>query len=226
MKYNPQKHHRRSIRLKGYDYSQAGAYFITICTKDRQCLFGDIINGEMILNEMGKIAYDEWLKTPELRPNVSLDVFAIMPNHMHGIIVINDDNTGRGELHSPNNDIINESDPPNIELNRPNHIVHDRQHRGEFDSPNDIIYGGEFDSPLPGAQSSTPFRSPSNNIGAIVRGYKSSVTKQINLLNYGGSVWQRNYHEHIIRNERSYQRIYDYIIDNPKNWIDDRFYIK
>lgn len=193
MKYNPQIHHRRSIRLKGYDYSQAGAYFITICTKDRQRLFGEITNGEMILNEMGTIAYNEWLKTPELRPNVSLDVFVIMPNHMHGIIVINDDETGRGELHSPL--------PPNNDANR-----------GECNSP----------LPVPG----TSFRSPSNNVGAIVRGYKSSVTKQINLLNYDGSVWQRNYHEHIIRNERSYQRISDYVIDNPKNWIDDKFYIK
>ncbi len=215
MKYNPLIHHRRSIRLKGYDYSQAGAYFITICTKNRQRLFGEITDGEMILNEMGQIAYNEWLKTPELRPNVSLDVFVIMPNHMHGIIIINDDETGRGELHSPYNDDIRN---PN-ELHSPNHDIANsgELNRGEFEK-------GEFDSPLPPV--STPFGSPSGNIGAIVRGYKSSVTKQINLLNYDGTVWQRNYHEHIIRNERSYQRISDYIIDNPKLWTDDKFYIK
>src|SRR5665213_1286986 len=105
MKYNPLIHHRRSIRLKGYDYAQAGAYFITICTKHREHFFGKVTDHEMVLNELGQVAYDEWLKTPELRPNVFLDVFVIMPNHMHGIIVINDDNaTGdRGESNSPDN---------------------------------------------------------------------------------------------------------------------------
>lgn len=180
MTYDPNIHHRRSIRLKGYDYSQAGAYFITICVQDRACLFGKIINGKMILNEMGQIAYDEWLKTSELRKNVELDVFVIMPNHIHGIIILN----GRGELHSPNN-------------NTPN------------------TNSGECNSPL---------RGPSNNIGAIVRGYKSSVTKRLNLLNIGCAVWQRNYHEHIIRDEQSYQRISDYIINNPTKWEDDKFY--
>jgi putative transposase len=145
----------------------------------------------MVLNELGQIAYDEWLKTPELRPNVFLDVFVIMPNHMHGIIVINDDSTmDRGELHSPNN-------------------IDDR---GESNSPDNV--------------EGTKFRSPSNNIGAIVRGYKSAVTKQINLLNYGSFAWQRNYYEHIIRNEQSYQRISDYIINNPANWNNDKFYIE
>ena len=87
MKYDPQKHHRRSIRLKGYDYTQPGAYFITICTYQRLHVFGEIINGEMVLNDIGKIARDEWFKTAELRPYVKLyeDEFMIMPNHGHGI---------------------------------------------------------------------------------------------------------------------------------------------
>ena len=90
MKYDPQKHHRRSIRLKGYDYTQPGAYFVTICTYRRDEIFGEIINGEMILNETGKIARDEWFRTAELRPYVKLyeDEFVIMPNHEHGIIWI------------------------------------------------------------------------------------------------------------------------------------------
>jgi len=194
-KYNPNIHHRRSIRLKGYDYSQAGAYFITICCKDRICRFGDVVENEMILNEFGQIAYDEWIKTPQLRKNVELDVFVVMPNHIHGIIVLND--MGRGELHSPDNiDIIVSYDITNE--NAPNQK-------------------GEYNSPL---------RSPSNNIGAIVRGYKSTVTKQINLLNDCDSVWQHNYHEHIIRNEQSYQTISNYIINNPAKWNDDKFYTK
>lgn len=152
----------------------------------------------MILNEMGQVAYNEWLKTPDLRPNVSLDVFVIMPNHMHGIIILNDNTANRrGELHSPE------------EISRELHLPQ-------------LTEKDECNSPR---QQQMP-RSPSNNIGAIVRGYKSSVTKQINLLNYPGSAWQRDYYEHIIRNEQSYQRISDYIINNPAKWDQDKFYLK
>jgi len=88
MKYNPQIHHRRSIRLKGYDYSQEGAYYITIVCRDRKHFFGTIENGIMKLNAFGKIAYEQWQKLTERFPNIELDIFQIMPNHMHGIIVI------------------------------------------------------------------------------------------------------------------------------------------
>src|SRR3990172_4914017 len=88
MKYNPAIHHRRSIRLQGYDYSQPGAYFITIVTHNRQCFFGDIIDGKMDLNECGKIAYNEWIKLPNRYPHIKTDVFQIMPNHTHGIITV------------------------------------------------------------------------------------------------------------------------------------------
>src|SRR5450759_4000129 len=212
MCYNPNIHNRRSIRLKGYDYSQAGLYFITICCFNRECLFGDVVNGEMVLNEYGTIACNEWLNTPNIRKNVELDVFIIMPNHMHGIIILN----GRGELHSPNNVI---TDNKSGECNFPNNVITDNK-SGECNFPNNVITdnkSGECNSPL---------RGPSNNIGAIVRGYKSSVTKQLNLLNIGYTVWQRNYHEHIIRNEKSYLRISEYIVNNPAKWGDDKFYTK
>ncbi|HLO17395.1 MAG TPA: transposase [Anaerolineales bacterium] len=88
-KFDPRKHHRRSIRLKGYDYSQTGAYYVTIVTYHRDCLFGDIVNGEMILNDLGKIADECWRAIPEHFPFIELGAFVIMPNHMHGIIVIN-----------------------------------------------------------------------------------------------------------------------------------------
>ncbi len=90
MKYNPDKHHRRSIRLQGYDYSQPGIYFITLCTQNRERLFGEILNGEMRLNEFGKIAHQCWLEIPNHFPHVQLDEFVIMPDHIHGIIVLND----------------------------------------------------------------------------------------------------------------------------------------
>jgi len=94
MKYDPQKHHRRSIRLKGYDYTQAGAYFVTIVAWQREMLFGDIVNGEMVLNRKGYIVRDAWFDLPNHYPHVELGAFVIMPNHVHGIIVLIDD--GRG----------------------------------------------------------------------------------------------------------------------------------
>ncbi|MCG2587677.1 transposase [Rhodohalobacter sulfatireducens] len=82
------KHNRRSIRLRDYDYSSPGEYFITICAQNRDCLFGEVLDGEMVLNEFGKIAHREWLQTENIRDNVKLDVFVIMPNHMHAIFGI------------------------------------------------------------------------------------------------------------------------------------------
>lgn len=99
MKFNPDKHHRRSIRLKGYDYSRPGAYFVTICVHDRECLFGDISDGQMHLNEYGKIVQTEWLKSSEIRDEIELDAYQIMPNHFHGIVIIQDGaiNRDRGD---------------------------------------------------------------------------------------------------------------------------------
>lgn len=211
-KYNPNIHHRRSIRLKGYDYSQAGLYFITICCQDRICRFGDIVNGEMVLNEWGQIAFDEWMKTIEIRSNVALGECIIMPNHIHGIIQL----FGRGESHSPSNP--NESHSPSnpnesYSPNNPNES-HSPNNPNESHS-NNIQQQGVCDTPL---------RSPSQTIGAIVRGYKSSVTKQLGLLGLTDKLWQRNYYEHIIRNEQSHQRISDYIRCNPEKWEDDVFF--
>ena len=85
---DPKKHHRRSVRLKGYDYAQPGAYFVTICTHKWTLLFGQVLDGKMILNSLGKVIKEEWLQTADSRPLVDLDEFVIMPNHLHGIIMI------------------------------------------------------------------------------------------------------------------------------------------
>ncbi|HOO14890.1 MAG TPA: hypothetical protein PKU90_02960 [Candidatus Paceibacterota bacterium] len=174
MKYNPDKHHRRSIRLQGYDYSQPGIYFITLCTQNRECLFGEILNGEMRLNEFGKIAHQCWLEMPHHFPHIQLDEFVVMPDHIHGIIVLNN------------------------------------------------IVGAKKFSPL---QNITPFRSPSKTIGSIIRGFKIGVTKGFRQNTDIYVVWQRNYYEHIIRNEVELNRIRQYIIDNPKKWKTDENYI-
>lgn len=96
MKYDPEKHHRRSIRLKGYDYTDAGTYYVTIVTRDREQLFGAILGGAMQLNAAGQIADDCWRAIPEHFPDVVLDAFVIMPNHVHGVIILND--AGRGTI--------------------------------------------------------------------------------------------------------------------------------
>ena len=88
MKYDPNKHRRRSSRLKGYDYSQSGAYFVTICADRRQCIFGDVVDGQMRLNRYGKIVADEWRKSSSIR-EIELDEWVVMPNHFHGIVIIN-----------------------------------------------------------------------------------------------------------------------------------------
>jgi REP element-mobilizing transposase RayT len=86
--YDPDRHHRRSIRLRGYDYAQAGAYFITLCAQDRERLFGRVAGGAVVLTDIGRIVAEEWERTPALRPNVELDAYVLMPDHMHGILVI------------------------------------------------------------------------------------------------------------------------------------------
>lgn len=98
-KFDPQKHHRRSIRLKGYDYASAGAYYVTIVAWRRECLFGEVVNGEMVLSKFGLVAKQQWEKLPNRFPNTELGAFMIMPNHMHGIVLITD---GRGTAENPN----------------------------------------------------------------------------------------------------------------------------
>jgi putative transposase len=203
-KYNIKIHHRRSHRLKGYDYAQAGSYFITVCCYDRVCLFGEVVNNEMVLNQFGKIAHDEWSNTPNIRKNIALGEFIIMPNHIHGIIQI----LHRGELHSPlSNSPLSNS--PNISSNKENNSMNEL---GECNSP-------RTDS----NQRNGEFKSPSQTIGAIVRGYKSSVTKQLNLLNIGKKVWQRDYNEIIILNQRAHHNISEYIENNTAKWAEDNF---
>jgi len=192
MAYNPDKHHRRSIRLRGYDYSQPGAYFITICTHDRDCLFGDVIDGVMDLTPYGRIVSDEWHRTEMVRPNVVLDAFVVMPNHVHGIIGIVESNDERGDV----------------------------SHRGDVSQRRRGVL--QY-APTP-TTGPSGLQSPSQTVGAIVRGFKGAVTKRIN--HHRGTpgvpVWQRGYYEHIIRNERALNRIRRYIIENPLHWPNDR----
>jgi len=102
MPYNPNRHHRRSIRLEEYDYRQAGLYFVTICTQDRLCLFGEVVDGEMVLNEAGRMIRRIWDELPQHYPGVETDAVQIMPNHVHGIIILTTAPVGRAPVPAPN----------------------------------------------------------------------------------------------------------------------------
>jgi REP element-mobilizing transposase RayT len=181
-KFDPQKYHRRSIRLKGFEYSQAGAYYVTIVAWRRECLFGEVVNGEMVLSKFGLVAKQQWEKLPKRFPNIELGAFMIMPNHMHGIIVITN---GRGTA--------------------------ERFIAKITQTPRRAPTEEQFQKPVKGS------------IPTMIRSYKSSVSYRINLMrgSDGVPVWQRNYYEHIIRNDKDLQNKTDYIQANPLLWDED-----
>jgi len=165
MTFNPDIHGRRSIRLQGYDYSRAGAYFITICTQNRECLFGDIVDGKMVLNPAGDMIQTVWDEIPFHYPGIEIDEFAVMPNHVHGIIVIVAPTGNTGSL----------------------------------------------------------------SLGDIMHRFKTMTTKryadgvkQSGWRRFSGKLWQRNYWEHIVRNDMELGRIREYICTNPIQWESDR----
>lgn len=203
MLYNPNTQHRRSVRLKDYDYSKEGVYFITICTHGRECLFGNISNDKMLLNDFGKIADECWLEIPQHFPNVQLHEHVVMPNHIHGIIQITENNVGAENILPNQESRIERTEDVLSQIQRAENFLPLRQ-----------------DYQPHAFQKMTP-----QSVAAIVKGFKIGVTKWFRQNTDIHVVWQRNYHEHIIRNRNSYQMISDYIINNPAKWIDDKFYV-
>ncbi|MEX0269032.1 hypothetical protein AB3R30_07810 [Leptolyngbyaceae cyanobacterium UHCC 1019] len=299
MAYNPAKHHRRSIRLKGYDYSSPGAYFITICTHQRDCLFGEIADGTMHLNQLGQIVSASWQRLPHHFLNVELDAFVVMPNHIHGILILCD---RRGaalgqEICHTTGDAIPNATPNPTQLNprgqeichttgdaipnaTPNPTQLNPRGQGFCPTTGDVLpnatesnagvaFGtgdalpnatesnagvafGTGDA-LPNATKSNagvafgakigvncdvclPNAAPlrSGSLGAIPVGivsrialnFKSVTTRRINRIRRmaGVPVWQRNYYEHIIRDEMALQNIRDYIETNPLSWQRDKLH--
>lgn len=200
MPYDPQRHHRRSLRLPGYDYTQPGAYFVTICVQDRLHLFGEVVDDRVAFNPYGRVAATLWERIPRHFPHVTLDAWVIMPNHMHGIIVITDDDAGRrrGEASPVRSNVLGD-------------------HANGVTSMSINNNAGD-------ASPQHPTGVPSGSLGAIVGNYKSITTRRINKMRHtpGTRVWQRNYYEHIIRNADAWQRIAAYIHDNPARWDEDR----
>jgi REP element-mobilizing transposase RayT len=175
--------------LPGYDYAQAGAYFVTICAYQRMCLFGEVVNDHIQLNDTGRFVEQCWKILPRDFPHVELDVFVVMPNHLHGIILLVGGHTaGRGEAFA-------------------------RMHRQQ---PHIIPANA---SPLRSAHGTQP-----GSLAAIVQNFKSVSTRKINRTRAtpGTPVWQRNYYEHVIRDESTLRLIREYIVNNPLQWALDR----
>ena len=164
---------RRSIRLKGYDYSKAGAYFVTVVTQGRLPLFGEVVEGEMRLNPFGDIVREEWKRTASVRPDVELGAYMVMPTHFHGILIFHQDG---------------------------------------------VYTVGATRRVAPTART-----LQSGSLGAIMGQFKSLVTKRINVLRGmpGAPIWQRNFYEHIIRNQQDLELTWRYVESNPAQWATD-----
>ena len=191
MTFDADIHHRRSIRLRDYNYTHAGAYFVTICTFERECFFGTVLDGVVLLNDLGQIVANCWDDIPNHFPHVELDAIAIMPNHLHGIIVLTDNvqpvsSTFGAIIRSLKSAVTKRINALN-------------QGAGSW-SVGSPHAAPDFDSAR---------ENQGATCGASTRGGAVS------------SVWQRNYYERIIRDERELLQIRQYIIDNPLKWDED-----
>jgi REP element-mobilizing transposase RayT len=187
--------HRHSLRLRDYDYRGAGAYFVTICSYQKECLFGGVVEGEVRLNEAGLSVVRCWQKIPVYFQHVELDEYVVMPNHFHAILHIIETSVGakQGVSASPGFDGVC------------------CKHAGDVDKGE---AGESFASPL------QPQGTQGGSFGAIVQNFKSVSTRKINRLrdNAGCPVWQRNYYDRVIRSEKELANIRQYIADNPAKW--------
>ena len=283
MKYNPNIHHRRSVRLRGYDYGKEGMYFITICTQNRIHFFGEVKNGEMILNHFGEIAHREWEKLPERWPHVELGAFQIMPNHMHGVLlvgrpisaittVVNGEDTDRGSMDqaatcgattnrattnraTTNRATTNRATTNRATTNRATTRVAPTTNHGvgtvgatlvvaphmvapHIVAPH-IVAPDKNITPNPTDLSSLPPEIPFSKIqwatrpylGQIIGAYLSIVATEclkFHKQNQPGvwldKIWQRSFDERIIRDTAAFDNISNYIINNPANWKEDKFF--
>ena len=171
----PERPARKSTRLKGYDYAQNGAYFVTICTQNRECLFGRVVTGDMRLNYAGVMIMQHWDKLPSKFPRIELDTCVLMPNHLHGIVVIHDGDTA-AKAGAP---------------------------RQQKPSLNDVMQW---------------FKMMTTN--AYIRGVKEQGWES-----FPGKLWQRSFHDHILRNESDLNTRRGYIATNPARWTDDEHYL-
>ncbi len=219
------KYRISSARLQSWDYGREAMYFVTICTKNREYYFGEIVETQCVASEsesetqriaslnpteIGTIAATEWYKTVELRPDMNLELgeFVVMPNHIHGIIIIGDG--GRDAMHRVSAAV---DDDDRDATHRVAAVVddddRDAMHRVSTDNTN--------------TEYKNQFAPQSKNLASIIRGYKSSVTTYARKNDIVFD-WQPRFHDHIIRSMDDYHRISDYILNNPAKWQKDKFF--
>ena len=194
------KYRIESARYKKWNYAQEGGYFVTVCTKDRHPYFGMISeDAVMNLSPTGKIVVAEWLRTPDVRPdmNLTLGAFVVMPNHFHAILIIGANAYNSGTL--SNTEMVG------------------------VDGDNDVVVVETHCNASLQQQQQNQFGPQRKNLASVIRGFKSAVTTQAHII-HPEFAWQPRFHDHIIRNEQEYNRIADYIHNNPRNWKGDKFY--
>ena len=211
-----------SNRLRGWDYASNGHYYITIVTADRKRLFGEIVNGEMVLNDWGRIVYDEFFKSFEMRAELFLGEFVLMPDHLHAIVIMDQSKCmdvgtcGDGSHGDVSCGHVVETHGPVETHGRAS--LRQRQRQSQPQQP----------QPTP-----TPFHRQPQSISSFVAGFKSATVKRIDdwidanqptmaKFNRDNPLWQSNYHDHIIRDEAEYHHIAEYIVRNPIDWREDR----
>ncbi|MCL5962645.1 MAG: hypothetical protein M1358_25600 [Chloroflexi bacterium] len=259
--------HRRSIRLKGFDYTQPGAYFVTICSLNRECLLGEIVNGEMQISECGFIVRKTWENLPQHYINVALDAFVVMPNHVHGIIVLLDEpnpvgaglkpapgdgaldkgaglkpaptsngplDTAAGSKPAPTDDgstALAKGNPRGLSNDYPPYLARHHLAASTITGTNRLtaIVGAGL-KPAPttydltgAAETESAIRGEAvgrHGLPEIVRAFKTFSARRVNEYRQsaGVPVWQRNYYEHVIRNDQALDRIREYIQSNPLRW--------
>ena len=202
LKHDPDIHHRRSIRLKGYDYAQPGAYFVTICTRDRECIFCGVADSQTRLTKAGEIVRRCWEDIPRNFSHVVLDAAIIMPNHVHGIITITE--FRRGLINqTPTSRTLTANQPATNQTSATPTLIN-----GDHTTPPDWIL----------------MKNDALVLGKIIRYFKARTTKIIHDQESDTFHWQRNYYEHIIRNDEELNAISQYILNNPANWPTDENY--
>jgi REP element-mobilizing transposase RayT len=206
LKMNRFKNRYRNSSARAYfwDYSWKATYFVTICTHDRIHWFGDIVNWQMNLSKIGQIVKSEWLKTFEMRPdmNLSMGEYVVMPNHFHAIIGI-----GKNKYNSKRNTV--DDNENGIEYR-----CRDAMH---------CVPTTDNDNNKSTKQPKNKFGPQSKNLASIIRGFKIGVTKNACLI-HPDFKWQPRFYDHIIRDDKSFQRISNYIINNPVQWQKDTFF--
>ena len=193
------KYRIASARAQWWNYGWNGAYFVTICTENRACFFGEINDGKMYLSRTGVVADIIWHQIPHHAPFVELGDFVVMPNHVHGILILDKPDMGGQPVDgsgSGRDVACNVSTSP--------------------------LPGSEPEPPSPKNQRMAVISPRAQTLSAVVRSYKSAVTRHANRLGLEHG-WQARFHDRIIRNDAEYQRISDYIVANPENWQGDRF---